>query len=224
MLANLQYFVTSPWDERGVELNHKETSFDDIGVGTYISANFDRNHPFWEKFKDNESNRVMSLFQLKQHGIVAGYCEEDMINTFTDYKVVEEFPWINKNNGNAYSSEDYREMVTNDDVITLPSGRPMPSSTNCMSSYGTADNLQQILKKYKRVLDSEDELVLCIHPVYKSDQPESGGWRWHKNGTYIGNKRSKRGYEYLADEPDIEVVIGFKFIKVQRKDNALSNS
>ena len=99
--------------------------------------------------------------------------------------------------------------------IILPSGKQRPEYMNLVGSYGVADNIEQILRKYKSLLNSPDEVVLTIHPVLKKDQPESGGWRWHKWGEYIGTQEITT--EYIADEPLIEMVYCFHIYCVEEK-------
>lgn len=69
------------------------------------------------------------------------------------------------------------------------------------SPYGVCDTIQQIKDKYAKWFNDENlKFFVSVTPVYKSEQPESGGWRWHKWGDYIGEKERK--HEYLYDEDD----------------------
>lgn len=80
-------------------------------------------------------------------------------------------------------------------------------------SYGVADNLDQIKTHLSRYwFEADKTFVLALGLVKKIDQPDDGGWRWHKWGTYIGDQDPQ--YEYLADEPDIDEVLLFEFIEV----------
>lgn len=222
MLVNLQYMVSQEWVDKGVSMRSEEKEFDEgLIKGTFYEAHYDPHHEFWASKFDpstNRGTRVMSILQTPTPGILAGYCAEHVINNFTDYEVVEEYGFINKD-GLIYSREDFQAFFNDRDIEILPSGRKAPLSGHFHDSYGVADNLQQILKKYKQLLSSTEEVVLCYHPVYKKDQSSDGGWRWHKNGAYIGNKRSKERHEYLYDEPDVEMVLCFNFIKVKKKEN-----
>ena len=75
-----------------------------------------------------------------------------------------------------------------------------------LTNYGVADNVDQIIDFYK--VNSTD-LNICINitPIHKSSQPETGGWRWHKWGSYIGTQKSS--HEYLYDEKKVELVYVF---------------
>lgn len=72
---------------------------------------------------------------------------------------------------------------------------------------GVCDNEDQILNKWSHLENSNQRHFITMTPIYKEDQPESGGWRWHKWGEYIGNHPIE--CEYLYDEEDIEVVYVF---------------
>lgn len=70
-----------------------------------------------------------------------------------------------------------------------------------LSSYGVSDNIEQVKEKYSKWLNNKD-LNFCISftLVSKNEQSETGGWRWHKWGNYIGTKKPK--HEYLFNEDD----------------------
>ncbi len=87
--------------------------------------------------------------------------------------------------------------------------------------YGVCDNWEQIfervpeLKYYK---ESKENFVIFLCEHNKKNQPERGGWRWHKWGEYIGDQNPQ--CEYLHDEPEIERVYSFhisRIIKRERK-------
>lgn len=81
-------------------------------------------------------------------------------------------------------------------------------------TYGTADNLEQVVQFYN---DNKDNyftghhVILCYKVVKKPEEPCSG-WRWHKHGEYIGTQNPK--CEYLNDEPEINEVICFSIVQV----------
>lgn len=78
-----------------------------------------------------------------------------------------------------------------------------------VSDYGVADDLDQVLEYGKRFVDSDDPYVLSICGI---TQEHSGGFRWHKNGVYIG-KHKNRG-EHLYETPEIDNIIVFEFLKL----------
>jgi hypothetical protein len=87
-----------------------------------------------------------------------------------------------------------------------------------VSSYGTADSLDQVLAHFADfVADPVRQYVIQIGVVSKGDQPAEGGWRWHRNGPYIGRRNPQ--CEYLADEPHIEAVLSFGIHEVRLPDH-----
>lgn len=80
-----------------------------------------------------------------------------------------------------------------------------------MMPYGVCDNASQVMGQY----DLTGSVIVIMSPVFRKNQPEDGGWRWHRWGRYIGEKKPE--YEYLYDEKDIELVFVFSIIKLIKK-------
>jgi hypothetical protein len=78
--------------------------------------------------------------------------------------------------------------------------------------YGVCDNFEQIKVKYKDLIESEEKYVIALDEVIGKEQPEDGGWRWHKWGQYIGCHEPE--FEYLYDEKYIDKVFVFEIYKV----------
>lgn len=73
------------------------------------------------------------------------------------------------------------------------------------NAYGVCDTFEQVLEQCPELeADPNREFVLFVVKVCKDDQPEQGGWRWHKWGPYIGTHQPE--CEYLYDEVGIEHV------------------
>ena len=72
--------------------------------------------------------------------------------------------------------------------------------------YGVCDSPDQLLALFGEVLEADPRpLFIRLSRIAKEDQPEEGGWRWHKWGPYVGDKEPE--CEYLYDEgPDITEV------------------
>lgn len=79
--------------------------------------------------------------------------------------------------------------------------------------YGVCDSPEQFLEKFGDKLreDQNFEYAVGITCVRKDDQPQSGGWRWHKWGGYIGKHTPQ--YEYLYDEDGIDEVHTFSVLR-----------
>ena len=86
---------------------------------------------------------------------------------------------------------------------------------NGLSPYGVADSIDQIKEKYQEMINSENPIVISVTEMRKDEQPEDGGWRWHKWGEYIGKKEPQ--CEYLYDEPNIDSVYVFHIYAVRPK-------
>jgi hypothetical protein len=81
--------------------------------------------------------------------------------------------------------------------------------------YGIGDSPEQIfshpvIKEY--FLDSEEEYICTLRQSIKA---EDGGWRWHKNGEYIGVHEPQ--CEYFRDEPIIKEVWFYHFYRILSK-------
>lgn len=119
------------------------------------------------------------------HGIyVCGLNDEEILESITDYKVV---------NHNSYLY---------------------------WCKYGVADNASQVLDYYEHFLltnysdyMNNHKFIIKMTPIFKENQPEHGGWRWHKWGEYIGDFISK--CEYLYDEQGIDYVWVFAILEVE---------
>lgn len=223
MLANLEYCIDpKARDEKGCYITSTEKRFDDIGMDAIMhECHYNPNHPFWVGHFDPTVERNTCIFFAAQHlkykGIMVTYDAYLCIDNMTNYETVCEFPMFN-NHGEAYTQKDYSAIFNNKAQILLPSGKPRPDHFPNLGSYGVADDIGQILKKYRKVImNSTDEVVLALRPVLRKDQPEQGGWRFHKWGEYVG--RHKITHEYLYDEKDIDMVWCFSFILVKKKEN-----
>lgn len=73
--------------------------------------------------------------------------------------------------------------------------------------YGVCDSLEQLLAACPELEGPDRKFVVTLTRVRKDQQPESGGWRWHKWGDYIGTKNPQ--HEYLYHEPEIDEVLCF---------------
>ena len=74
-------------------------------------------------------------------------------------------------------------------------------------AYGVADSIEQVIERWPFLVQDEHRYLISYMTVRHEDEPDRGGWRWHKWGPYIGTQDPQ--YEYLADESGIEQVICF---------------
>lgn len=82
--------------------------------------------------------------------------------------------------------------------------------------YGVVDSPEQFMDKFGDKLESSSNYyTVMFSAVYRDAQPKEGGWRWHKWGQYLGDKKPQ--CEYLYDEPEIDLVYTFNIIRKTRQ-------
>ena len=84
-----------------------------------------------------------------------------------------------------------------------------------IGSYGVCDNYLQVLEQEPDLIKSDNKYVITVTPINKDNQPEEGGWRWHKWGSYIGTQKPTT--EYLYDEPEIEEVYVYHVYQILKE-------
>lgn len=73
------------------------------------------------------------------------------------------------------------------------------AAQSCWPMYGLCDHWSQLLVKFPQLVSSVIPYLVRVHEVRRQDQPESGGFRFHKWGSYIGAFLDETHYEYLYD-------------------------
>ena len=86
------------------------------------------------------------------------------------------------------------------------------------SQYGVADNLEQIKHYFRHeITDKTKKYVIVVSTVYQDKQNKCGfGWKWGKNGKYIGNLNPQ--CTYLDDEDfgkDFKFVLTFQLLFIK---------
>ena len=71
-------------------------------------------------------------------------------------------------------------------------------------AYGVCDSKENLLEVYPELVADGRTFVVNLCRIDKDEQPDEGGWRWHKWGDYIGNQTPTT--EYIYHEPLIERV------------------
>lgn len=112
---------------------------------------------------------------------------------------------------------DMRELFIRDSTDELPLSEVRAIRKRCektflIQSYGVADSVQQIKQTYKFLDKSDRQFVCFVTPMYREHQSDSGGFRFHKFGPYIG--RHNITCEYLYDQTDIDVVYVYHFHEI----------
>lgn len=73
--------------------------------------------------------------------------------------------------------------------------------------FGVCDSLQQLKDKCPELANPDRTFVVLLTEVVRENEPESGGWRWHKWGEYIGDHQIQ--HEHLKNEEGIDRVYVF---------------
>lgn len=95
-------------------------------------------------------------------------------------------------------------------------------------NYGVADNASQVLDYYDHLYDRHSDymnnrnFVVLMTPIFREDEPEDGGWRWHKWGQYIGDFIPQ--CEYLYDEQGIDYVWVFEILEIEECNEEENNN
>lgn len=84
--------------------------------------------------------------------------------------------------------------------------------------YGVCDNATQAIKYYKNliktgILSEDKKYIIALDRVYRENEPEHNGWRWHKHGEYIGVQEPT--CEYIYNEENIDLVYSFKILELK---------
>ena len=92
-----------------------------------------------------------------------------------------------------------------------------PSLNYEIETSGVCDYPEQVLEKFPILKEHPAPFFISFVKLRRGDQPREGGWRWHKWGTYIGDKNPQ--CEYLHDEPEIEEVYTFSVYELDEANN-----
>lgn len=102
--------------------------------------------------------------------------------------------------------ERYAGLMS-DDEFEKKYNEIFDEETGYPETYGVCDDFSQVVSKWPSLITDDLEHFITFQEIRKEDQPESGGWRWHKWGAYIGEHEPTQ--EYLYDEEDIDKVLVF---------------
>lgn len=82
-------------------------------------------------------------------------------------------------------------------------------------SYGVVDHWSQL--PLARLDDDERNLLVYLGRHARADQPEHGGWRWHKWGPYLGvhTPETSTNFEYLYDATDVVEVWSYQIVVIK---------
>lgn len=139
---------------------------------------------------------------------------EDVYNLYKEAKVSDVF---NKLDEGVYEFYDVNKPDNEiDPSQTLVDHEIMENGIYHSFPHGVCDNYKQIIERDKDAIacvNNDEHFIIVLCKISKKDQPDDGGWRWHKWGKYIGDQNPM--CEYIANEPDIDFVYVYNLYKVQ---------
>jgi hypothetical protein len=113
-------------------------------------------------------------------------------------------------NGEVYTRWQFNKYRQSNEYIH---DLPFPDG-----AYGVCDTIEQVVLKYQKCLELPDRhFIIMFHGILQRDQPEDGGWRWHKWGEYVGIQKPQ--CEYIYDEPLIDRVLIYHIYEINPQSN-----
>jgi len=164
----------------------------------------------FKTWEDPEAQAFFSEMQSRilnpSPGIYHGYLHTSEV---TEGDILDEYPEV-------WPVPEHNPMWSRDSTgeERMKFLRQVIENGQWFEAYGVADNMEQVLEKYKPYVDDPGH-CFCF-TFCELTREENPGWRWHKNGTYIGVREPQ--CEHLGDEPDIDSVITFHVYRVKRPD------
>lgn len=81
-----------------------------------------------------------------------------------------------------------------------------------LGSYGLCDTPEQFFQMYPHIRDDDVPRVMTFNKITRESQSPTGGFRYHKNGKYIGKQKPRS--EYLYDDQHIDFICSFHIYRV----------
>ena len=153
-------------------------------------------HELWKSIKEDKPMVVFACREIEPGIYETGLNFEHSISMYSKFEAYGSYQQLNSK-GLPIESTDFKDLIAG------------------QSPYGVADNIEQIKEHFKEMIHSDNSLVISVTEMRKDEQPEDGGWRWHKWGEYIGKQNPQN--EYLYDEPNIESVYVYHVYAVRPK-------
>lgn len=151
---------------------------------------------------DDKILEPILLARKKEPGVYYSYGLRNWLKQVTDYKEKTDYPgWPWFHHGGLDPAKPCSDREKFEAILK-----------SCPSN-GCADNFEQIRRKCSDYWDSDRKFILTLGRVTKEQSP---GWRWHKNGRYLGDFEPE--CEHLGDEPVIESIVTFDFSEIERND------
>ena len=160
------------------------------------------------EFSEDKVNQMVELYETKilQPGIL-------ITSLNFDHSIISEI------------EDEFNDLIVTDGVLTgvidlynskmtFEERMELREQHELFGSYGVCDSYEQVIDRFG-LNESELEVTVSLTPIYKNEQSETGGWRWHKWGEYIGDKTITS--EYLYEEEDIDLVYVYQVFVLKTK-------
>ena len=82
-----------------------------------------------------------------------------------------------------------------------------------LGAYGLCDTPEQFFQMYPHIQDDDVPRFMTFAKITRESQDPHGGFRYHKNGNYIGKQRPR--CEYLYDDTHIDFICSFHVYRVE---------
>lgn len=106
--------------------------------------------------------------------------------------------------GHLNAEFQFRQYIADQWPFSKPGGTRY-GSESAPYDFGVCDHWHQIIDRWPVLITDPRPFLIKLTTIVRRDQPEEGGWRWHKWGPYIGNYEIS--HEYLHDELINEVTV-----------------
>ena len=186
-----KYYDSEPNRENHKDYNKIET----IKHGVYITETLNIDHDFdyiRSSFDDLKTKTDMSYRYMNSYPGSSNETDDSKFIPFS-YGVCDNADDILNFSVNNYYDEEY---YTEEDKEFIPD-----------------ITLEELLAK------SDRQYVITLTPMCQEEQPEEGGWRWHKWGAYIGKHNVQCEYLYDEDLSDISQTFVYVFHIYEFLDN-----
>lgn len=157
---------------------------------------------WWAFVLCSDPDRISELSSPMAGVIVSGRLNLDSLIS----AMVEANNEANSATTTDYAPEEFVDPSYDEEVAirSLPLEDRLAYYRDTPSTYCVCDTPEQAVAYWQaRVDDPDRNYLIILTPIHR--QPgNTGGWRWHKWGPYIGTQQPQ--CEYLDDEPEIEMV------------------
>lgn len=178
-----------------IEVNLKAIENSVINSRKYIEENKDK-----DSLMDSFVEYVESLSKVKSTSDFVEVVDTGIYKGYLDKHALKEYFDIDGNKIEEYYSFSPRNM---DEVNNFD---------NIRENYGTADNIEQVLKHYPELIDEERKFIVVYNDLIRAEMPPFYGFRYGKNGSYIGNQNPQS--EYFYDDKHIDKIIIYHIYEI----------